>query len=277
MITKRKETLVSFALFCHSLFCEESCVLKFDLIGDSVHCDVSIFVVWNAIFFPFLTELFSNNLFEDFAPIIFAILEAIFEILFRTNRFCIERHKQKFLFGSRFELDCDSLIMSCLIQHCDLIQNVGSCNREVNRFLKNVSEHIVVSERILIVELYHFVSHYFVFHLCVSFPFPFCIYIIHPKPGLVNTFFKKIFLFFPLTTARECGTICSGALVGLCETFNNLHRPASLIFSQTSSHNLHNCFIFVSQRFAIIQLSRGTESEHERVVLAQTTDEWGLK
>lgn len=67
------------------LFIREGCLVELDLIGNSVGNYIGSFCkVW-IVFVPFLTELFSDELFKEVAPIVLRGCKERFEIFNRAE------------------------------------------------------------------------------------------------------------------------------------------------------------------------------------------------
>jgi len=156
-----------------ALFVAEGRLLELDLICNSVNCDIAVFCERNIVLFPYLTEVFSDHLFEDLTTVVLGSGICFFEELLGAEESC-GREQSQLLIGGRAETERISASTACLVQLADVSHDrtVSDCHINVTFVLKTPDIFMGVSNGVVAVDQIHEKScvHHFEYPLwCVVF------------------------------------------------------------------------------------------------------------
>lgn len=171
---------------------------KLDLIGDSVHREVPALCKGKIVFRPPLTDVFSTELFKDFAFVVVAFYNRLFEVFFGADQLRAVGEKENFLFIRGVEAESASSTAGRRVKSEDVGENFACCDYRVHVLFEDEAEDVVVSEGEVVVAVDKVVKEGGVRHFWSSFLYSLLLSgtIIHPPDAFVNPFFKKILGFF---------------------------------------------------------------------------------
>ena len=129
----------------HLCFGDEGCLFKLDLISDSIHCEISAICKGDVVLFPFLSDIFSTELFKNFAFVVFAIFNSFKEELRGADQFGALRQEKNFLFIRGIETESITGAAGSGIKSEDVGKNFACSNDRVKVAFEVKAEDVIVS------------------------------------------------------------------------------------------------------------------------------------
>ena len=176
---------------CQSFFICKGRFFILDLERFTIDRQISVFPKIRIVFRPFLPVHFSNQLFKDFAFIVFAFLYYAFKVFNRAKDFRAVGEKKRFLCDCGIEADRIALTAACGVKSENQRENFRRRFYKVHIAFEDESENVQMSEAESVILFKKRVEEREVFHLCNSFRF--CsldyVYIILPPETEIKNFY----------------------------------------------------------------------------------------
>lgn len=167
------------------------------MIGDSIHREISSICKRDVVLFPFLSDVFSTELFKNFAFVVFAIFNSFKKELRGADQFGTLRQEKNFLFIRGIEAESIAGTAGSRIKSEDVGKNFACSDDRVEVAFEVKTEDVIVSVGEFVVAIDEVVKEGDVRHFWNSFLYSLLLSgtIIHPPDAFVNPLFKKILGF----------------------------------------------------------------------------------
>ena len=168
------------------------------MIGDSIHREVPALCEGEIVFHPPLTDVFGTEFFKDFAFIVVAFYNRLFEVFLGADQLRAVREKEDFLFIRGVEAESVSGTAGRRVKSEDIGENFACCDHRVQVLFEDEAEDVVVSEGEVVVAVDEVIKEGDVRHFWSSFLYSLLLSgtIIPPGRRFVNPFLKNKFMNF---------------------------------------------------------------------------------
>jgi len=131
---------------CKDFFACEGSLFKFDLIGCPIYCEIPAQGEGEIIFRPNLPDIFSTELFKDFAFIVDRLFYNCIKPLFRADQLRAFGQKEDFLFSGGIEAKTvpAAVFRGRLVKGEDIGENFGSGGNRVHIAFEDEAENVIV-------------------------------------------------------------------------------------------------------------------------------------